>query len=285
MTETTALKAALREMLSDWRKDLSPEWHNLLNGVELGFDDMDPELTLHPWEPIFPARRRSPLPGAPQGAHMFRAFDDLRPDAVRCLVVGQDPYPSISFCTGRAFESGEHRHWRELEKMRSSSMRNLLQCVYAVRSAGDIETTRDWQATIRAIERSVADFPSPSQLVDEWVSQGVLLLNASLTLSRFSVAGDPHQILGHLPLWRPLTAHLVRYFLSRERPRVVCVLFGSAAREAAVAAGVLNERDDQHPQLVILPHPAEEDAFLGRPNPLLACNQKLEALGEKPIQW
>ena len=55
--------------------------------------------------------------GAPKGAHIFHAFDGIRPDDVRVVVLGQDPYPSPDFSTGRDFEAGNVADWRELEKM------------------------------------------------------------------------------------------------------------------------------------------------------------------------
>ena len=93
----TSLREALRETLSGWQTDLAPEWRKVLDGVQLAFDAVDARLELHPWEPIFPSRRHFPLPGAPAGAHLLRAFDSLKPDDVRCVLVGQDPYPNIAF--------------------------------------------------------------------------------------------------------------------------------------------------------------------------------------------
>ena len=89
---TTGLQDALREVLADWESDLSSDWRPVIDGVELAFDAVDGALELHPWEPIFPSRRHVELPGEPDGAHMFRAFDNLPPQSVRCVVVGQDPY-------------------------------------------------------------------------------------------------------------------------------------------------------------------------------------------------
>lgn len=285
----TSLQDALREALVDWQSDLSPEWHSVLNGVDLAFDAVDDSLELYPWEPIFPSRRYFSLPGEPHGAHMFRAFDDLPPTAVRCIVVGQDPYPSIAFCTGRAFESGEHRHWRELNNMRSPSMRCLVQSLFAFRSglasyALDVD---GWSSTLDAISAPSNGFPQPDELALTWVDQGVLLLNSSLTLSRFSINGDPHQTRGHLPLWRPLIERILRYFWSvRARQPVAFLLFGNAAREAAISSGMFDESTiHDHPAVIASPHPAEGNGFLKQLNPFELCNRKLAAMGAVPINW
>ena len=283
-----SLKEALREMLSGWQADLAPEWRGVLDGVQLAFDAVDERLELHPWEPIFPSRRHSPLPSAPAGAHLFRAFDSLKPGDVRCVLVGQDPYPNIAFSTGRAFESGEHRHWRELENMKSCSMRSLIQTLYAFRSGrhDHARETDGWAATIRAIEAAGNGFPTPQRLARHWVEQGVLLLNASLTLSRFAVEGDPHQIDGHLPLWRPLVAHLIRHFATRNGRPAVVMLFGEAARRAATASGVVKASEiDGHPLFIASPHPAAGDDFLRCRNPFIRCNEQLQALSALPIHW
>ena len=285
---TVRLRDALHEALVDWQSDFAPAWRSVIDGVELAFDAIDETLELHPWEPIFPSRRHFSLPGAPDGAHMFRAFDGLRPHGVRCVVVGQDPYPNIAFSTGRAFESGEHRHWRELNNMRSGSMRSLIQSLYAFRSgvASRARSVEGWSATLAAIDAPGNGFPAPVDLAQSWVDQGVLLLNASLTLSRFAVDGDPHQTSGHLPLWRPLIARILRYFFDHTRQAVVFVLFGDAAQCAAVASGIVEGGSmHSHPAIVASPHPAQGDDFLKSSNPFALCNSKLLAMDAAPISW
>ena len=285
---TTPLQDALREALVGWQSDLSPDWRPVIDGVELAFDAVDDRLELHPWEPIFPSRRHFSLPGEPDGAHMLHAFDHLPPRAVRCVVVGQDPYPNIAFSTGRAFESGEHRHWHELNNMRSHSMRCLIQSLCAFRSgrpsyAEDVEA---WPAALKAIAKPASEIPGPGELAQTWVEQGVLLLNASLTLSRFAIEGDPHQTHGHLPLWRPLIGQVLRYFWKRPGQPVVFMLFGDAAQRAVADAGIIEpESINNDPAIVALPHPAVGNDFLKRSNPFALCNSKLRAMGAEPIHW
>lgn len=283
-----SLRAALQELLRDWRADLSPEWQQVMDGADPAFDNVDESLTLHPWEPIFPSRRHFTLPGEPPGAHLFRAFDDLTPDRVRCVIVGQDPYPSLSFSTGRSFEAGGYHDWGELEKMFSCSVRSLIQFVYAFRTGDQRHAagTGAWPGVLAAIRDPASGFPSPAGLIQHWVEQGILLLNASLTISRFLVQGDPHQLRGHLPLWRPFMAQLIRYFYTRPSQPVMFLLFGGAAREAAVASGIASgARIDTHPSVIAMPHPAAGDEFLRLPNPFVLCNKKLLAKGAEPIQW
>lgn len=289
---TIPLRSALREFLEDWKQDFAPEWRTLLQEVELDFEGVDEGLELHAWEPIFPSRRHFCLPGAPEGAHLFRAFDGLCPQDVRCLLVGQDPYPSISFSTGRSFEDGEHRRWSEMNNMRSNSMRSLIQSVYASRTgcADYAQSVDAWPQTLSAIEQKGNGFQPPANLAQSWVDQGVLLLNASLSLSRFSVEGHPHQTSGHLRLWRPLVAHLLRYYAGRVHGPVVFIFMGDAAQEAARAAGLTLPEEPRtdgpaDTSIVLTPHPASGNEFLSGINPFAHSNQLLRSMDEPPIRW
>ena len=123
------LRAALRETLEGWQEDIASPWRDVITDVALGFEQVDATLELEPWEPIFPARRGRTLPGAPAGAHMLRAFDGVAPEDVRCVILGQDPYPCPAFATGRAFEAGNVARWRELDKMFSPSVRAFVQLI------------------------------------------------------------------------------------------------------------------------------------------------------------
>jgi uracil-DNA glycosylase len=275
---------ALSEMLDGWVDDLNPSWRDVFVDVDLGFDDIDPGLELLAHEPIFPGRRKSGHLGAPEGAHVFHAFDDIDPQDVRCIMLGQDPYPCMAFSTGRAFDIGSYASWRELEGMFTHSMRSLTQCVCAERS-GQPELasgTADWQQTIAAIESSQFSLEAPPRLAQTWVDQGVLLMNASLTISRFRVSGDPHQTYGHTPLWRPFMIRLLCHLLQdRENPPVV-ILFGDAAKATLSAASTSTRNSDN---VVATEHPAAGDGFLANGNPLSQCNAILVARGEKPIKW
>lgn len=282
---TVPLREAMRELLAGWRADLPEVWSQVLEGVEPAFEDVDEQLELHPWEPIFPSRRGFALPDEPAGAHIFRAFDDLVPESVRCVVIGQDPYPGIGFATGRAFEAGGYRCWSGLENMWSHSMRSLIQSVYAFRSGdpGYAGSINRWPDVLQAIRAQSSSFPPPQRLAQSWVEQGVLLLNSSFTISRFSVAGDPHQLRGHLPLWRPLLTRLVQYFFDRN---AVFLLFGEVALNVACASGAMTqEQIKQHPAFVTVPHPAAGDDYLRHPNPFVACNEKLRNADVSPVSW
>jgi uracil-DNA glycosylase len=282
------LNDALSEMLEGWIEDLNPAWREVFEGVELGIDDVDADLQLLSHEPIFPSRRQFGHLGAPEGAHMLRAFDDIEPESVRAIMLGQDPYPCMAFSTGRAFDIGSYGSWRDLERMFTHSMRSLTQCVCAER-AGRPELARstgEWSDTITAIESSEFELEAPPLLAQTWVDQGVLLLNSSLTISRFAVSGDPHQTRGHLLLWRPFMVRLLRRLLLERRDPPVIILFGDAAKATFNAAiQDLTRSDRIEISVVETEHPAAGDNFLENGNPLSQCNALLAARGEQPVVW
>jgi len=285
------LKDAFGQTFAGWREDVEPAWWSVLDGVDLGFDAVDPALTLEPWEPIFPARRGRAFPGAPPGAHVFRAFDGLDPADVRCVVLGQDPYPCPAFATGRAFEAGNVASWRELDKMFSPSVRVLIQLVAAARTGDDrcAAGFERWPSLLADVEGGRVRLEAPSALADRWVGSGVLLLNSALTLSRFERDVSPHQARGHLPFWRPVLLAVLRHLAARRAP-LTCIGFGDAAASLLVEAGLDGDdgagADGAGPASIILrPHPAAAGELLALENPFSLCNRHLEAVGGTPIDW
>jgi uracil-DNA glycosylase len=282
---TVALREAMRDVLTGWRGDLSPAWQAVA-GRELAFDSIDPDLTLEVWEPVFPPRKGRKYLGAPKGAHLLHAFDGISPDSVRCVVLGQDPYPDAGFSTGRAFEAGNVAWWRELEKMFSVSVRTFMQLIVAARTGEESYalTTAGWRRLIDDVESGRLQIEPAGAIADRWVRDGVLLLNSALTISRFTVEGDPHQLRGHLPLWRPFVADVLAHLAGRGKP-VVFITFGDQAAGALADAGIRQAIADPLIEVVLREHPAKGNAVLSKENPFVLCNRFLASLGEPPVSW
>ncbi len=280
----TTLRDALSETTAGWKSDLAPDWRAVMADVRLGVDAVDVRLELEAWEPIFPARLGRMFPGAPEGAHMLRAFDDVRADGVRVVLLGQDPYPEPAAATGRAFEIGNALTWRDLDRMFSRSIRAWTQMLMAARHGRpDLsESFAAWPKTLAEIESGRLDIEAPAAMADRLQAEGVLLLNSSLTLSRFRPDIDPHQSRGHVPFWAPLIRAALRHVAEQGRP-VVFVALGQAAADNLEAAGLL-PAGNPHLSLV-LPHPAYADEFLACSNPFLAANAHFERMGARPINW
>jgi uracil-DNA glycosylase len=285
-----ALKDAMQDILAGWRQDLAPTWRPVATG-DLDFDAIDSELTLEAWEPVFPARRGRTFLGAPKGAHILRAFDGIAPADVRCVVLGQDPYPCGAFSTGRAFEAGNVASWRELEKMFSVSVRTFMQLIVSART-GDpsyATSTKEWLRLRDEIESGKLVLEPAAEIADRWIGQGVLLINSSLTISRFAVEGDPHQLRGHLPLWRPFIVSVLRHLAERGTP-VVVVGFGDQAAEALRFARISGSSDgviasNDKVGLILREHPSKGDRVLAKENPFTLCNRLLVEMGASPVSW
>ena len=279
------LREAMAETLSGWEADLPHAWREALGSIGDPFDRVDPSLDFEAWEPIFPVRRGKIFPGQPKGAHALAAFDGISPQDVRCVILGQDPYPEPGFATGRAFEAGNLASWAELDKMFSKSIRAYMQLIAAARTGNErlAENFDRWPQVRALLTDALSEFEAPARVADRWVGEGALLLNASLTLSRFKVDIDPHQSRGHLPFWRPLMLRVIEVLVARGQP-VVCLGFGAAAADIFAEAGISEGRNG-NVALVQREHPAFADKVLGQPNPFILCNSYLEAMGAKPIAW
>jgi uracil-DNA glycosylase len=171
-------------------------------------------------------------------------------------------------------------------------MRTFLQLIGAART-GDQSYARsiaDWPRLIDDIDAGRVTLPPPGEIAMHWVSQGVLLLNSSLTLSRFKVEGDPHQLRGHLPLWRPLVLKVIELLAGCADRPVVFLGFGAQAANLLRTAEITSTetrptRERTHAGCLLREHPAKGDALLSLPNPFVECNRLLASMNATPIAW
>ena len=127
--------------------------------------------------------------------HVFRALEFNAPDAVRVVILGQDPYHGPGQAQGLAFSVAPGQ--RKLPP----SLRNMLKEV-------------------------AADIGAPSMCVDDlspWVQQGVLLLNSALTVED----GAPQSHAGRG--WEVLTDALLARVAAQSGP-VAFMLWGAPAQ-------------------------------------------------------
>lgn len=181
----------------------------------------------------------------PPASRIFAAFDHCPFDKVKVVILGQDPYHGPGQANGLCFSVADG-----VEIPRS--LRNIFK-----------EITSDTGA------------PAPtSGNLERWARQGVLLLNATLTV-RAHQAGS-HQ--GHG--WETFTDSVVK-LLSDQCSGLVFILWGSyAARKG--------EFVDRSKHLVLQsPHPSPLSAsrgFFGNHH-FTKTNEYLVSLGKTPIEW
>jgi uracil-DNA glycosylase len=160
-------------------------------------------------------------------------------------------------------------------------LRRIVQVLASARTGNAAYAAHDsaWGNLARDIRRGTLKLEPPRELFDRLEREGVLFLNASLTLSIVTGAGEAKDPRGHFPLWEPL----INRVLSHIAGRAVFLLWGGRAcaifkRSGAQAMEVVRH---VHPAAITL----EGAAFLKPPNPFLAANEALHRLGAAQIPW
>ena len=181
----------------------------------------------------------------PPASQVFAAFDACPFDRVRVVILGQDPYHGPGQAKGLCFSV-------------NPGVRMPPSLVNIFREVSD---------------DTGAPFPADGNL-DRWARQGVLLLNATLTVREHS-AGS-HQRHG----WETFTDAAIKA-LSDRREHIVFLLWGSYA---------ISKRGlvDETKHLVLTsPHPSPLSAhrgFFGNHH-FSRANRYLSLHGLQPVKW
>lgn len=157
----------------------------------------------------------------PHGKNIFRAFELCPFDQIKVVILGQDPYHGPDQANGLCFSVNEGIH-------QPPSLQNIFK-----------EIATDLNLPIPA-----------SGNLDHWASQGILLLNATLTV-RANQAGS-HQRQG----WEEFTDRVIQT-ISDQKDHIVFLLWGKYAQEKGKII-------DQTKHLVLsAAHPSPFSAFHG----------------------
>ena len=181
----------------------------------------------------------------PPGNQIFNALDSTPFDKVRVVVLGQDPYHGPGQAHGLCFSVQP-----------GVKIPPSLVNIYS------------------EIQSDLGIAPPSHGYLQSWAEQGVLLLNAVLTVER-GQAGS-HQGKG----WEKFTDAVVQ-LLNEEREGLVFMLWGNYAKRKG---SVIN----RHKHLVLnAPHPSPLSAHQG----FFGCrhfsqaNEYLQQHGQEPIDW
>ncbi|MFZ9642583.1 MAG: uracil-DNA glycosylase [Candidatus Methylopumilus sp.] len=181
----------------------------------------------------------------PPSPLIFNAFNHTPFDQVRVVIIGQDPYHGPSQAHGLSFSVPQG-------VALPPSLKNIFKEIEA-----DLGLKMSEQGDLTA-----------------WADQGVLLLNATLTVEMAN-AGS-HQKRG----WESFTDAAISA-LNQHRDGLVFVLWGSYAQKKG-------EMIDSHRHLVLSsPHPSPLSAhrgFFGN-HQFSAINTYLRQRGQTPINW
>jgi uracil-DNA glycosylase len=191
--------------------------------------------------------RKQDVPVYPRADETFTALDLVAPKDVTVVILGQDPYFNANQAHGLAFSI-------KPPAMPPPSLQNIFREL-----EDDIPSTH-----ARSYEHGS---------LRAWAKQGVLLLNAILTVP----AGKPggHACQG----WESFTDAVIDEVSARRDP-VVFVLWGSFAQSKAA-------RIAPHHGVVRGAHPSPRSAehgFFGS-RPFSKVNDSLVRLGKQPIDW
>ncbi|MGN2636775.1 uracil-DNA glycosylase [Nocardia takedensis] len=181
----------------------------------------------------------------PAGENVLRAFQ--RPfDAVRVLIVGQDPYPTPGHAMGLSFSV-----------------------------APDVKPVPRSLANIFTELAKDLGHPTPSTGdLSPWSDQGVLLLNRVLTVA----PGQPASHRGKG--WEAVTEQAIRALVDRDEP-LVAILWGKDAGtlKPTLSAAEVPYIESAHPS----PLSASRGFFGSRP--FSRVNELLDELGAEPVDW
>jgi uracil-DNA glycosylase len=182
----------------------------------------------------------------PPAAHIFRAFDLTPFDSVKVVILGQDPYHGDGQANGLCFAVNK-----------------------GVRLPPSVQNI---------FKEIVTDLGHPTSCptgdLEGWAQQGVLLLNATLTVKANS-AGS-HQKKG----WEEFTDSVIKT-LSDQKENLVFILWGNYAKNK----GVVIDRSKHF--VIESPHPSPFSAYTGffGSKPFSKCNQYLSEQHKPTINW
>ena len=181
----------------------------------------------------------------PKGRDIFRAFDKCPFESLKVVIIGQDPYHGVGQANGLCFSVGDGVPF-------PPSLQNIFK-----------EVNSDTGAPIPA-----------SGNLDRWAEQGVLLLNAVLTVR-------VHQAASHAGRgWEQFTDAVVRAIATRKQG-VVYMLWGSYAQKKGAIA------DPNNNLILKSVHPSPLSSYRG----FFGCrhfskaNEYLASVGKNQIVW
>ncbi|ULB33861.1 MULTISPECIES: uracil-DNA glycosylase [Proteiniphilum] len=181
----------------------------------------------------------------PPAKLIFNAFDSCPFNEVKVVIVGQDPYHEPGQAHGLCF-----------------SVNNGVQIPPSLINI------------YKEIESDLGKPVPRSGNLERWAKQGVLLLNATLTVQAHR-AGS-HQGKG----WEEFTDAVIRH-LAEDRDHLVFILWGAYAQRKGATI-------DANRHLILKsPHPSPLSAhrgFFGNKH-FSKANDYLQAHGKKPVDW
>lgn len=181
----------------------------------------------------------------PPPKQIFNAFEKCSWDNLKVVILGQDPYHGPRQANGLAFSVNP-----EIQK--PPSLINIF----------------------KEIHDDTGEKPLPNGDLSSWAEQGVLLLNATLTVVASNAAS--HQGKG----WEEFTDAVIKK-VSDEKQHVVFILWGNYARKKKTLIDTSKHLvlESAHPSPL-----SAHNGFFGNHH-FSKTNEYLKAHGLEPIRW
>lgn len=183
----------------------------------------------------------------PKKEHIFNTLQLTDYDAVKVVILGQDPYHGPNQAHGLSFSV-------EQGQKIPPSLKNMM---------------KELQQDIGC------DLPDDGDLSD-WARQGVLLLNTVLTVQ--AGRANSHKGQG----WEQFTDAIIEKLAERNKP-IVFILWGKPAQSKRK---IIEQKSNKH-IILEAPHPSPLSAHRGffGSKPYSKANAALITIGQKPIDW
>ena len=180
----------------------------------------------------------------PPGKEIFRAFDFCHFDDVKVVIIGQDPYHGEGQANGLCFSVRE-----------------------------GIRIPPSLANIFKEIHNDLGKPIPKSGNLERWAKQGVLLLNATLTVRASAPASHQHKG------WETFTDAVIK-IISDEKKHIVFLLWGAYAQKK----GEIIDRTKHHVLMSAHPSPFSADRFFGNKH-FSKTNAYLRAHHLSEIDW
>ncbi|MBE9468827.1 MAG: uracil-DNA glycosylase [Bacteroidetes bacterium] len=170
---------------------------------------------------------------------------------VKVVVLGQDPYPQKGVATGRSFEVGTLKSWKDTYN--NISLKNIIRSIYYAYTS----QYKKYSLIKEEIENGFNILP-PNKLFSSLEKQGVLLLNTSFTCE----IGKSNS---HAKIWEPFTEELLKY-ISEKNKNIIWFLWGNNAINITKNINIENKLVSMHPMMCYKKQGRESDFLFGEIN-------------------
>ena len=179
----------------------------------------------------------------PEYEDIMKAFHLTDYNKIKCVIIGQDPYHTKRYANGLAFSVSN-------DMRISPSLKNIFKELY-----DDL-----------GIKRTNSD-------LSDWAKDGVLLLNASLTV----IEGNPGS---HMIYWEKFTNGVIKFIEKNDKP-IVYILWGNFAKSKKFLISNKNHFiiESTHPSPL-----GAHKGFFGS-KPFSKCNEILRKNDMQEIKW